>query len=146
MCPFSNYTYASSPKLVIFCLGNYWLVLICDFIVSGLLIRKLIDSVCFHRVCPKILVFRPLTSRLTPFLVWGHVINQSKQNFVFSPLQRNDFSCHRWSGNLFMKEWPPDFHERTFCVTFEIWLFHGYSPSKLQNLLAQKQPFRVPFE
>ena len=28
---------------------------------------KLIDSVYFHRVCPKIQAFRPLTSRLIPF-------------------------------------------------------------------------------
>ena len=129
MCPFSNYIYASFPNLILFRLANYWLVLIYDFTVSGLSNIKLIGSVCFHRVCPKILLFWPLTSRLTPFfLVCGHVINHSKQNFVSSPLHRNDLSCHGWRGNLFIDEWPQDFYERKFCVTFEIGLFQWLFP------------------
>ena len=133
ICPYSNYTYASFPNLILFRLANYWLVLICDFTVSGLLKIKLIRSVCLHRICPKILVLLPLTSRLTPFfLVWGHVINHSKRNFVSSPLHRNDLSCHKRRRNLFIEEWPQDFHERTFCVTFETG--------------SKTQPFNVPFE
>ena len=122
--------------------------LIYDFTVSGLLKIKLIGSVCFHRVCSKILVFRPLSSRLTPFfLVWGHVINHSKRNFVSSPLHRKDLSCHRWMGNLFIEEWPQDFHERTFCVTFEIWLFQWLFPITTPTLTGSKaQSFKVPFE
>ena len=78
-----------------FRLLNYWLVLIYDLTVSGLLKIKLICSICFHRVCHKILEFRPFTSRLTPFfLVWGHVINRSKQYFLSSPLHRRDLSCY----------------------------------------------------
>ena len=137
--PFLNHTYASFPNLILFRLANYWLVLIYHFTVSDLLKIKLIGSVCFHRICPKILVFRPFTSRLIPFfLVWGHVINHWKRNFVSSPLHKNNLSCHRWRGNLFIERWPQGFHERTFCVTFEIWLFQRLFPSQIQNLLAQK--------
>ena len=107
MCPFSNYTYASFPNLILFCLADYWLVLIYDFTVSGLLKIKLIGSFCFHRVCPKILAnlapYQPFNSF---FLVWGQVINDSKRNFVSSSLHRNDLSCHRWRGNLLIEEWP----------------------------------------
>ena len=117
------------PNLILFRLANYWLVLIYDFTVSGLLKIKLMSSICFHRIRPKILVFQSLTSHLTPFsLVWGHEINDSKQNVLSSLLHRNDLSCHRWRGNLFIKEWPQDFHERTFCVTFEIWLYQWLFP------------------
>ena len=65
MCPFPNYAYASFPNLILFRLTNYLLVLIHDF--TGLLKIKLIGSVCFHRVCPKILVFQALatTPKLT---------------------------------------------------------------------------------
>ena len=137
MFPFSNYTYASFPNL--FCLVNYWLVLIYDFTVSGLLKIKLIGSVSFHRVYTKVLVFRPLTSRLTLFfLVCRHVINHSKRNFVSPYLHRSDLSCHGWRGNLFIEEWPQDFHEGTFCVSFEIWLHQWSSPLQLHNVLAQK--------
>ena len=146
MCPFTNYAYASFPNLIFFRLTNYWLVLIHDF--TGLLKIKLIGSVCFHRVCPKILVFQPLTSRLTPFfLVWRHVINHPKRNFVSSPLHINDLSCHRWRGNLFVVEWPQDFHKRTFCRTFEIWLSQWLFPITTPKLTGLKtQPFKVPFE
>ena len=68
MCPFSNHTYASFPNLILFRLINYWLVLICDLTVSGLLKIKLVCSVYFHRVCHKILAFLPLASRLISFL------------------------------------------------------------------------------
>ena len=148
MCPFSNYTYASFPNLILFRLAYYWLVLIYDFTVSGLLKIKLIGSVCFHKVYPKILVFWPLTSRLTPFfLVWGHVINNSKRNFVSSPLHRNDLSCHGWRGNLFIEEWPQNVHERTYCVRFEIWLFQWLFPITSPKRTGSKtQPFKVPFE
>ena len=99
MCPFSNHAYASFPNLILFRLVNYWLVLICGLTVSGLLKIKLICSACFHKVCHKIMAFRPFTSRLTPFfLVWGHVINLSKRCFVPSPLHRKDLSCYRWRG------------------------------------------------
>ena len=93
MYPFSNYTYVSFPDLILFRLANYLLELIYDFTVSGLLKIKLIGSVYFHRVCPKILVFRPLSSRLAPFfLVQGHVINHLKQKFcVLSIAQKRSF-------------------------------------------------------
>ena len=96
MCLFSNHAYASFPNLILFRLVNYWLVLIYDLAVSGLLVC----SVCFHMVRHKTLAFLPLISRLIPFfiLVWGHVINHSKRNFVSSPLHRKDLSCHRWRG------------------------------------------------
>ena len=55
MCPFSNHKYASFPNLILFHLVNYWLVLIYDLTVSGLLKIKLVCSVCFHRVRYKIL-------------------------------------------------------------------------------------------
>ena len=148
MCHFPNYTYASFPNLIYFRLANYWLVLVYDFIVSGLLKIKLIGSVCFHGVCPVILVFRPVTSRLTPFfVVWRHVINHSKWNFVSSPLHRSDLSCHRGRRNLFLEEWPQHFHECTFCVTFEIWLFQWPFPITTPKLTGSKiQPFKEPFE
>ena len=99
MCTFSNHANVSFPNLILFRLVNYWLVLIYDLTASGLLKIKLICSVCIHRVCQKILAFRPLTSRLIPFfLILGHVINHSKRCFVSSPLQRKDLSCHRWRG------------------------------------------------
>ena len=56
---------------------------------------KLVCSVCFHEVYDKTLAFRSLTSR---FLVWRHVINHSKRNFVSSPLPRNNLSPHRSRG------------------------------------------------
>ena len=114
--------------------------LIYDFTVSGLLKIKLIGSVCFHRVCSKILVFRPLSSRLTPFfLVWGHVINHSKRNFVSSPLHRKDLSCHRGIWGIFSSR---NDHKIFMNVHF-VWRLKsgfssGYSPSQLQHLLAQK--------
>ena len=148
MCPFSNYTYASFPNLILFRLAYYWLVLIYDFTVSGLLKIKLMSSICFHRIRPKILVFQSLTSHLTPFsLVWGHEINDSKQNVLSSLLHRNDLSCHRWRRNLFIKEWPQDFHDRTFCVMFEIWLYQWLFPITTPKLTCSKtQSFKVPFE
>ena len=97
--PFSNHAYASFPNFILFRLVNYWVVLTYDLTVSDLLKIKLICSVWFHTVCHKVLAFRPLTNRLTPFfLVWGHVINHSKRYFVSSPLYRKDLSCHRWRG------------------------------------------------
>ena len=42
-----------------------------DSTVPDLLKIKLIASVCFHSVCPKILVFWSLNSRLTPFFWFG---------------------------------------------------------------------------
>ena len=99
-----------------------------DFTVSGLLKIKLIGSVCFHKVCPKIPVFWPLISRLSPFfLVWGHVINHPKRNFVSSPLNRND---HRNDHKIFM-----NVH---FAWRLKSGFSSGYSPSQLQNLLTQK--------
>ena len=57
---------------------------------------KLVCSVYFHRVHHKILAFLPLISCLISFLlVWRHVINHSKRNFVSSPLHRKDLSCQR---------------------------------------------------
>ena len=140
MCPFSKYTYASFPNLILSRVTNYWLVLMYDFTVSGLLKIKLSGSVCFHRACPKTLVFQSINSRLTSiFVVLGHVINHSKRNFVSSPLHRNDLSRQRWRGNLFIEEWPQDFHERTFCV--KSGFSSGNSPSQLQNWLAQKHSY-----
>ena len=104
-CPFSNCTYSSFPNFILFRLANYWLVLIYDFTVSGLLKIKLMSSICFHRIRPKILVFQSLTSHLTPFsLVWVHEIYHSKQNVFSCLLHRNDLSCHRWRENRFIKE------------------------------------------
>ena len=147
-CPFTNSTFTSFPKFILFHLANYWLVLIYDFTVSSLLKIKLISSICFHRIHPKILVFQSLASHLTPFsLVWGHEINHSKQNVLSSLLHRNDLSCHRWRRNLFIKEWPQDFHERTFCVMFEIWLYQWLFPITTPKLTRSKtQSFKVPFE
>ena len=62
-----NHAYMSFLSLIPFRLVNYWLVLIYNFTVSGLLKIKLIWCVCFHRVRPKILAFWPLTSRSAPF-------------------------------------------------------------------------------
>ena len=90
ICAFSNYTCSSFPNLILFRLANYWLVLISDFTVSGLLKIKLISSICFHRIHPKILVFQSLTNHLTPFsLVWGHEINHSKQLILFIAQKRS---------------------------------------------------------
>ena len=142
-CPFSNCTYSSFPNFILFRLANYWLVLIYDFAVSGLLKIKLISSICFHRIRPKILVFQSLTSHLTPFsLVWGHEINHSKQNVLSSLLHRNDLSCHRWRRNLFIKEWPQDFHERTFCDAWNLALpvaipHHNSKTYPLKNTVIQ---------
>ena len=148
MCPFSNYTYVSFPNLILWRVPNYWLGLIYDFTVSSLLKIKLSGSVCFHRACPKILVFQSVSSRITSFfLVLGYVINHSKRNSVFSPLHRNDLSCQRWRGNLFIEKWPQDFHECTFCVTFEIWLFQWQFPIKTTKLTGSKtHPIKVPFQ
>ena len=148
MCPFLNHAYASFPNLILFHLVNYWLVLIYDYTVSGLLKIKLICSVCFHRVCPKILTFQPLTSRLNPFfLVWGHVVDLSKRNFVSSPLRRKEIFCHRWRGNLIIQERRQDFQERTFCVVFETWLFQWLFSITTPKLTGSKtQLFKVLFE
>ena len=81
------------------------------------------------------------------FLVWGHVINNSKWNFVSSPLHRKDISCHRWRGNHIIEKWPQDFHKHTFCMVFEIWLFQRLFPiTTLKHTDSKTQPFKVPFE
>ena len=108
-----------------------------EYDFSGLLKISLICSVCFHRVCPKILAFRLLTSRLTPFfLVLGSINNHSKRNFVSSLLHRKDLSCHRWRRNLFIEEWPQDFHQRTFCVVLKIRLFQWVFPITTPKLIC----------
>ena len=108
-----------------------------DFTVSGLVKIKLSCYVYFHRACPKTLVFQSINSHLTSiFVISGHVINHSKRNFVSSPLHRNDLSCQRWRGNLFIDEWPQD--NVHFVWRLKSGFSSGNSPSQLQNWLAQK--------
>ena len=134
MCLFSNYAFASFPNLI---LSRKLLVLIYDFTVSGLFKIKLVSSVCINRVCSKILVFQLLTSRLTSFfLVWGHVINHSKRNFVFSPLHRKNLVTGE--GKIFSSRDDKIFTNTHFPWCLKSGFSSGYSPSHLQNLLAQK--------
>ena len=116
-----------------FRLANYWLVLICNFTVSGLLKIKLIRSVCFHRICPKILVFRPLTSRLTPFfLVWGHVINHSKRNLCPLHCTETIFPVIRGGGIFSSRN-----DQKIFMNVHFVWRLKSGSKT---------QPFNEPFE
>ena len=125
MCPFSNHPYASFPNLIVFRLVNYWLALIYDFTVSGLLKIKLICPVSFHRVCPEILVSRPLTSRLTPFFAFFHCTEK-----IFPVTGKGEIFSLR-NGH------------KIFTNTHLVWCLNSgfssdYSPSQLQNLLIQK--------
>ena len=134
MCPFSNHAYVSFPNLILFRLVNYWLVLIYDLAVSGLLVC----SVCFHMVHYKTLAFLPLISRLIPFfiLVWGHVINHSKRNFVSSPLQRKDLSCQRWRGLSLLTQIKADELRAIFshCYGHSLQLAVGDMIKEVKNL------------
>ena len=127
MGPFSNHTYASFPNPILFRLVNYWLVLIYDFTVSERLKMKLIWSVCFHRVCSKILAFRRLTNRLTPlFLVWRHVINHSK----FPVIEGREIFSSKNDHKIFTNA--------LFVWCLKSGFSNGFSPLYLQNVLAEK--------
>ena len=127
------------PNLILFRLANYWLVLTYDFTVSGLLKIKLMSSICFHRIRPKILVFQSLTSHLTPFsLVWGHEIYHSKQN-VFSCLLHKTIFPVTDEGRIVSSR----NNHKIFINVHFVWRLKsgftsGYSPSQLQNVPAQK--------
>ena len=156
MYPFSNHAYMSFPSLILFRLVNYWLLLIYDSLrsqvsgliydVSGLLKIKLTWSACFYRVCPKILAFRPLTSRLTSGL--GACNQWLKTKFCVLSIVQKRSVLSQVKG----KSFSSSNNHKIFTNAHFVWCLksgfsNSFSPVTTPKHTGSKtQPFKVPFE